>query len=354
MLRALSKPAVGRGDGLGQGVDIGRLEAFYDERYEGDYMSGLADLEIWRTRETLRRILLPPSPRIVDYGCGRGVWGPVLRAAFAGARVVGIEISSKAVAAARLTQPEHEFVVFDGRRAPLPDGSIDLVFSYHVLEHVLDLGGSVADMARLVRDGGYVCAILPCANRGSIEELATRLVENGVERSSTGEARFFYEDPGHLRRLTSDQLTAAFAEHGCELVTELYARHLAAVSYIGSWPALVRQMFDPTRARTRRAAVLLSLMRTLLFPAAALLKTYHLGLGGLVRKLRRAQDAKSRLVCLGALLALPIALPLGHALEIVLPRREWQRTCGAPRGAVAQFLVFRKQRSSAGGPPYSL
>jgi SAM-dependent methyltransferase len=263
----------------------------------------------------------------------------VLRNAFPDARVTGIEISPKAVDEARRAHPGVEFEGFDGARAPLSDASADLVFSYHVLEHVLDLSETVADMTRLVRPGGYVVAILPCANRASIEELATRLVVNGVERSSTGELRFFYDDPGHLRRPTSKQLAAQFAEHECELAGEFYSRHLAALNYVRT--AVARQVFDPGRARTRPAAVVLALLRASFLCTGALLTAHQIGPRRLARMLRTRSGA-GRLAVLGALLAQPIVLPVGHVLESTLPRWEWRRTSRKGRGGAAQFLVFRK------------
>jgi SAM-dependent methyltransferase len=52
-------------------------------------------------------------------------------------------------------------------RAPYSDGAFSLVFSLHVLEHVLDLQQTLDDIARLVAPQGSVCLILPCGNEGS-------------------------------------------------------------------------------------------------------------------------------------------------------------------------------------------
>jgi SAM-dependent methyltransferase len=322
-------------------VDIDTLDAFYDERYEGEYMAWHGDQEVWRTLDVLRAARVPPAPDVVDYGCGRGAWVPVLRRAFPGCRVVGVEISSKAVAEARRTHPDSEFHAFDGRRAPVPDASADLVFSYHVIEHVADLDESIGDMVRVVSPGGYACAILPCGNRGSVEELATRLVTDGLELSATGEQRFFYEDPGHLRRLTSSELIARFNSHGCELEAALYSRHLAAVDYLAGSPSVVRQVFDPARAKSRGAAVALSALRAAYFSVAALKKATHTPRDHLVSMATHGAPAR-RLTAAGAILARPVAARVLRAIEDELPRREWQRSAREPHGGAAQFLLFRK------------
>jgi ubiquinone/menaquinone biosynthesis C-methylase UbiE len=103
-----------------------------------------------RVREVLSSIETAPA-RILDYGCGRGAWIPSLARAFPSAQIVGLETSAKALDHAKRDFPDFRFLLFDGRYAPFEDESFDLVFSYHVLEHVLDLSLTIADMARLVR-----------------------------------------------------------------------------------------------------------------------------------------------------------------------------------------------------------
>jgi SAM-dependent methyltransferase len=324
-------------------LDLSDLDSYYDSRYAGNYMADVAPLEAWRTRQALARAEeLPTDPVIVDYGCGRGAWLPVLLDAFPGARITGIEISTTAVEAARQSHPRAEFIAFDGRRAPLDDESADLVFSYHVIEHVLDLEQSVRDMVRLTRPGGYICAILPCGNAGSLDRIATRLTRGGIEASSTGEPRFFYEDDGHLRRLTSRHLASIFERNGCTWVAGLYSRHLAAVSFACAWPGLVRRMFDPSQARTRPGGLLLRVLRLSLLPLALALKIHWTDRQKLTRGLRTGPGPRRRLSSAVALLILPVAQPVGRLLGTTLPRWEWERTAPVPRGAVAQFLVFRR------------
>lgn len=145
---------------------------------------------------------------ILDYGCGQGGWIEHLSGALPGARVAGVEISGEAVGKVRARMPGIEIREFDGERAPMEDETFDLVFSYHVLEHVLDIEATVRDMSRLVRRGGYLCAMLPCGNAGSFEERLTRLMRDGKHRSITGSMRFYFEDPTHLRRMESDRIPA--------------------------------------------------------------------------------------------------------------------------------------------------
>jgi SAM-dependent methyltransferase len=306
-------------------------------------MAGHGDVEAWRVAQALSACELPAEPAILDYGCGRGAWVATLGAAFPGARITGLEISPKAIERARVDHPGAEFVAFDGGSAPLPDASFDLVFSYHVLEHVIDLSETTGDMTRLTRPGGYVVAIMPCANPGSVENLTARLVRGATERSSTGEPRLYHEDPSHLRRLRSDQLAAAFAEHGCELAGEFYARRLAALGYLTAIPGVVRRTFDPSRGRTPAAAAALAALRGALMSIAALVRAEREG----PERLRRiaSEDPRPawRAAAVGGLLAQPIARLVGRGVQERLPRWEWRRSASEPRGASGQFLVFRRR-----------
>jgi ADP-heptose:LPS heptosyltransferase/predicted SAM-dependent methyltransferase len=44
------------------------------------------------------------------------------------------------------------------------DGSFDAVFSSHVLEHMEDMGAALAEWARVIRPGGYLCLYVPSGN----------------------------------------------------------------------------------------------------------------------------------------------------------------------------------------------
>jgi len=45
--------------------------------------------------------------------------------------------------------------------------------------------------------------ILPCGNPGSLEHTIASLAKNGIDTIS---GRFFFEEPGHLRRLNTRQM----------------------------------------------------------------------------------------------------------------------------------------------------
>jgi 2-polyprenyl-6-hydroxyphenyl methylase/3-demethylubiquinone-9 3-methyltransferase len=97
--------------------------------------------------------------RVADVGCGGGLLAEGM--ARRGARVLGIDLSSQAVAVAKLHALESGVAV-DYREmaaealASAEPGAFDLVTCLEMLEHVPDPAAVVAATARLVRPGGDV------------------------------------------------------------------------------------------------------------------------------------------------------------------------------------------------------
>ena len=104
--------------------------------------------------------------RIADVGCGGGIFAEA--AARAGARVVGVDISAEAIAAAR-SHAEGGGVEIDyraGESSSLVEsegGRFDAVVCFEMLEHVDDSASVVADCAALLRPKGDL--ILSTVNR---------------------------------------------------------------------------------------------------------------------------------------------------------------------------------------------
>lgn len=94
---------------------------------------------------------------VLEVGCGGGFMTEAV--AREGARVIGVDPSDKALEAAR----RHAAAVglaIDYRRGvgealPVGDASLDVVLCVDVLEHLPDVPGALAEIARVLRPGGW-------------------------------------------------------------------------------------------------------------------------------------------------------------------------------------------------------
>jgi len=190
--------------------------AFYDARYEQGYMQDFDDLyeacRVVTIRETLQRLPAKPQ-RVLDFGCGEGRYLAVAARQFPEARLAGCDVSAVALEHAASRWPRAEFVLIEEGRAPLPDGSFDLILCIEVLEHVRDVETATRELGRLLAPGGHLILTTPCANPGSLEWFLNRR-RGGLEPSEDGYGRFATDEPGHLRRLTSRDLRVLLQRAG--------------------------------------------------------------------------------------------------------------------------------------------
>lgn len=103
--------------------------------------------------------------RLIDIGCSWGRWS--LAAERRGYETVGVDPSLGAVMAARRVARQlgagSRYVVADARYLPFADDSVDVAFSYSVLQHFshADAELAVSEMGRLLRHGGSAKVQLP-------------------------------------------------------------------------------------------------------------------------------------------------------------------------------------------------
>lgn len=114
-----------------------------------------------RRLEALVRLLhLKQGERLLDMGCGSGWLADRCRRA--GARVWAADLALVGVAGARTRYPQVDhYQVADVYRAPFAEGVFDAVVLSEVAEHLEDLVGALAEVARLLRPGGRVLVSVP-------------------------------------------------------------------------------------------------------------------------------------------------------------------------------------------------
>ena len=119
-------------------------------------MLSIEHLEAIRVAEIDRITpFLSAGARILEIGAGTG--RQALELQRRGFAVTAIEIGDSTYA----TQRVFPIKDYDGRTIPLPDASVDIVFSSNVLEHIADLSRIHAEIRRVLAPDGYCIHVVP-------------------------------------------------------------------------------------------------------------------------------------------------------------------------------------------------
>ncbi len=113
-----------------------------------------------RLLEQLDGLAGAPST-VLDVGCGPGRATAAMARRWPGARVVGLDLALPMLHQARRARGwlrRLPVVCADACRLPLPDASVDLLFSSLCLQWLDDPGAGLAEFARVLRPGGTLLA----------------------------------------------------------------------------------------------------------------------------------------------------------------------------------------------------
>ena len=100
---------------------------------------------------------------VLDFGCNNG-YGTKEINDHASA-TVGVDVSARAIedAQRRYADEGIKFCVFDGVRLPFADGYFDLVTSFQVIEHIVDVDAYLAEICRVLNPQGTAVFTTPNA-----------------------------------------------------------------------------------------------------------------------------------------------------------------------------------------------
>lgn len=206
-------------------------QSIYDKKYQGDYRSKLTGFEIarWTALEDFitNVVKLSDAKLVLDYGAGVGLHVELWEKVFPQAQLFFCDISD--VARKKFTE---KYPSYEDNYVPIKDGHalkcsnmFDVVVSVEVLEHVQNLNEYLQDIHLLLKPSGHFIFTTPCANYGSIENTIAILTDQVVP-TKEGYRRWKWEEPTHLRRLTSDEATTLLKNAGFDDVTIRFRAHL--------------------------------------------------------------------------------------------------------------------------------
>ena len=173
---------------------------------------------------------LSAGAHILEIGAGTGEQAAALQRR--GFQVTAIEMAESGYAGERI----FPIIDYDGRTIPLPDASVDIVFTSNVLEHVPDLTRMHAEIRRVLHPSGYCVHVMPThAWRlwttlssypdamvclvAAVPDLLPRALPAGAELRRLGQAWY-----GTARRVIGTCLPRRHGERG-NIISELWLFH---------------------------------------------------------------------------------------------------------------------------------
>ncbi len=165
--------------------------------------------------------------RVLEIGCGVGL--DLARFVAGGARVLGVDLSPRALLLAQHYLNQRGLAaalqIMDGGRLGLASATVDVVYAHGVIQYAADPASLIAESYRVLRPGGL--AILMVYNRWSWLNFLSRIMKVELEHQDAPVLRL-YSARG-LRRLLSDFSHVTLIPERFPVATRLHRGWKAAV-----------------------------------------------------------------------------------------------------------------------------
>ena len=182
-----------------------------------------------------------PLNRVLVVGCGSGVEAGILARGLK-AETVGIDIGDAYSFDHEGSKPA-KLMHMDAQALQFGDGSFDLVYSFHALEHIRDPHKAVAEMSRVLRPNGTFCIGTPNKQRliGAIatsDPLRHRIMWNLRDLGYRLSGRWSNDNGAHAGFYARELRTMCVRSFGIateitdEYYLELYQRHRSLLQWI--------------------------------------------------------------------------------------------------------------------------
>ncbi|MED1412070.1 MULTISPECIES: class I SAM-dependent methyltransferase [Bacillus] len=147
---------------------------FHDANNKYTYANRNAHIS-WR--EAINNIVDVQDKRIIDIGCGGGIYTKEL-ALMGASNVIGLDFSKEILQAAKencSSFPNISFIHGDAHNIPFPDETFDIVISRAVIHHLQDIPTFLSEVSRILKKDGMLIlqdrTIEDCIIPGSPEHI---------------------------------------------------------------------------------------------------------------------------------------------------------------------------------------
>jgi len=136
-------------DDIDHAVSFSFQNTNFFSKVKADYLLNLIGQKIGKAR----------GLKLLDVGCGTGVLHKFLVGS--GLNISGVDIATAPLELARITNPEVQYIKFDGKTLPFEKNTFDITIAVCVFHHipVIERSALVAEMKRVTRYGGIFCII---------------------------------------------------------------------------------------------------------------------------------------------------------------------------------------------------
>lgn len=145
------------------GVNIVQFKEYQKRYYERfDKKINKVNLKRYlnkRGKKFLPYVTLGKKARILDVGCGEGIFVCYLKDKIGGSEVMGTDFSLRRCSLARKNLSENKFVVSDVEKLSFKDEKFDLVFANALLPHIFNVEQGINEMIRVCKSPGYVIIV---------------------------------------------------------------------------------------------------------------------------------------------------------------------------------------------------
>ena len=335
---------------MGEISTIKDSKDFYENRYAHGYMEEWSDDKKTRVYDVIKNLNLPDIGDALDFGCGNGICTSVLKRALPGWNIFGCDISEIAIKNATERISNCKFFVNGDMK--YRNRKFDFVFTHHVLEHVFDIGTAVQQITEWANNDSSMLHICPCGNRGSFEYRICDLRIDGINKEM--ENRFFFEDEGHRRRMTTEGMRRLWSTHDFYITNAYYGNQfLGAINWISkSDLEIILKMINPMKGKDIKSKLMLSAMAMVLL-LLKILRMPNFLYDKLTRRIHSSRENDFWLALLSIFL-FPVAISkLIDACLESLAEGEWRQSKSHESGS-EMYLFFAKrqvlQQNCVGNP----